>query len=697
MNLESGSKVTQQHLQRLAYLYIRQSTLRQVIENTESTKRQYALRQRAIALGWAEERIEVIDCDQAQSGATAGPRDGFRKLVAEVGLGKAGIVMGLEVSRLARNCADWHALMEICAVTSTLILDQDGLYNPCDFNDRLVLGFKATMSEAELHILRARLRGGILNKAQRGELKMLLPIGLVYDLTDHVRLDPDQQIQEALRLFFNTFERTGSASATVKYFRQHQLLFPRRVRAGPHYGQVLWGPLLHSRALQALHNPRYSGAFAFGRIHCVKDGQGQVIRHKLPREQWPIVIPEMHPGYLTFKQYETNLERLRANAQANGGERKKGPPREGPALLQGLAICGRCGERMTVRYHYRHGLVVPDYLCQRAGIEKAAAICQHIPGGAVDQAISQLLLETVSPVALEVALAVEGELLQRLEEVDRLRQQKLKALRYEAELAQRRFLQVDPNHRLVADELESDWNQKLLQVRQAQDQYEQQRASDQHQREEQQRQQILALAQDFPRLWKDPQTPPRERKRMVRLLLEDVTLLKGQELTLHVRFKGGATRTLSRPKALAAPELRKAQPGLIGIVDQMIDYATDAQIANQLNQQGLRSPTGHGFSAQRVAFLRRTYSLKPRQQRLREAGMLSSKEVAQRLGISTKTVQIWRDYGMLRAHVYNDRHECLYEPPGPNPPRKLMGLKCPLRVRAAAFKANPHNEVQYEA
>ena len=394
MNIQANSKVTPQHLQRLAYLYIRQSTLRQVVENTESTKRQYALRQQAIALGWSEESIVVIDCDQAQSGATAGPRDGFQRLVAEVGLGKAGIVMGLEVSRLARNCADWHALMEICALTGSLILDQDGLYDPSHFNDRLVLGLKATMSEAELHILKARLRGGILSKAQRGELKMLLPIGLVYDLADRVGLDPDQQIQQALRLFFSTFARTGSATATVRYFRQQDLLFPRRVRVGPRRGQVVWGPLLHSRALQALHNPRYSGTFAFGRIRCVKDSQGHVVHHKLPRAQWPIVIPDIHPGYLTFKQYEANLERLRANAQANGADRRNGPPREGPALLQGLAICGRCGERMTVRYHSRHGQLLPDYLCQRAGIEKAAPICQHIPGSTIDQAIGQLLLET---------------------------------------------------------------------------------------------------------------------------------------------------------------------------------------------------------------------------------------------------------------------------------------------------------------
>jgi DNA invertase Pin-like site-specific DNA recombinase len=689
MSMEASSKVTAQHLQRQAFLYVRQSTLRQVIENTESTQRQYALRQRAVALGWPTERIVVIDRDLGKSGAAAADREGFQQLVAEVSLGHAGIVLGLEVSRLARNCADWHRLLEICALTNTLILDDDGTYSPVDFNDRLLLGLKGTMSEAELHLLRARLRGGILNQARRGELKMQLPIGLVYDLTDKVRLDPDQQVQETFRAFFATFDRTGSASGTVKHFRQHRLLFPRRVRTGPHKGQVVWGPLLHSRALQVLHSPRYAGAFAFGRLHCVKDGQGHVTHHKTPRGQWPVLLHDAHPGYITFQQYEANLEQLHANAQANGADRSKSPAREGPALLQGLAICGRCGQRMTVRYHCRQGQLVPDYLCQKAGIEKATPICQHIPGRGIDQTISQLLLETVSPIALEVALAVERELQNRADEVDRLRQQKLKALRYEADLAQRRYLQVDPNHRLVADELEADWNQRLRELRQAQQEYEQQRAADQKRRDEQQRQQILALAQDFPRLWNDPKTPQRERKRMVRLLLEDVTLLKGQELTLHVRFKGGATRTLTHPKALAAPQLRKTKADLIQAVDRLLNEATDVQVARQLNQQSFHSATGHSFTGRLVAFLRRTYKLKSRYQRLRDAGLLTAQEIAQRLEICTKTVQVWRDHGLLRGHTYSDKGECLYEPPGANPPQKQPGLTYPLRVRATvSLKSN---------
>src|SRR6266542_6722630 len=352
MNPES--KVAAEHLQRSAYLYIRQSTLRQVLENTESTQRQYALRQRALSLGWKEEQIVVIDRDQGQSGASTADREGFQRLVADVGLGKAGIVMGLEVSRLARNCADWHRLLEICALTYTLILDEDGLYNPGHFNDRLLLGLKGTMSEAELHVLHARLIGGQRAKASRGELQMKLPVGLGYDATGKVVLDPDLQVQAAVRTFFETFRRTGSATSTVRSFREQGLLFPRRLSYGPHQGELAWGPLLHHRALRALKNPRYAGAFAYGRTRGQRTAGGRERRRSLPREQWHTLILDAHPGYIAWSEYEENLRRLRENGQAYGADRRKSPPREGPALLQGLAICGRCGDRMTVRsYHSR--------------------------------------------------------------------------------------------------------------------------------------------------------------------------------------------------------------------------------------------------------------------------------------------------------------------------------------------------------
>ena len=363
-------KVTANHLNRDAYLYVRQSTIRQVFENSESTKRQYALRQRAIVLGWSEKRIIVIDSDLGQSGASAADREGFKKLVAEVSMGHVGMVMGLEVSRLARNCSDWHRLLELCANSGTLILDEDGCYDPADFNDALLLGFKGTMSAAELHLLRGRLLGGIRNKARRGELKTPIPVGLVYDAQDAVVRDPDRQVQDTIESFFRTFERTGSATGTVKYFRQQEWLFPRRIRRGANKGQLVWAELGHSRTLQVLHNPRYAGAFVHGRSRIIKNAEGRSKQRKFSRqEDWQILIPDVHEGYISWEQFQQNQQRLRQNAQALGSDRRQSPPGEGPALLQGLVVCGLCGDRMTVRYHHYGGRRIPTYMCQREGIE----------------------------------------------------------------------------------------------------------------------------------------------------------------------------------------------------------------------------------------------------------------------------------------------------------------------------------------
>jgi DNA invertase Pin-like site-specific DNA recombinase len=394
VNATAASKVTAAQLARGAYLYVRQSTLRQVLQNTESGERQYALRQRAVALGWPAEQVVVIDSDQGQSGASAADREGFQRLVADVGLGKAGIVLGLEVSRLARNNADWHRLLEICALSGTLICDEDGLYDPADFNDRMLLGLKGTMSEAELHFIRARLRGGQLSKARRGELQMALPVGLVYDGAGNVQLDPDKGVQGAIGQLFDTFARTGSARAVVQAFNQEGLLFPTRVRTGPRKGDLAWTPLRHWRVLRTLHNPRYAGAFAYGRRQAGRAPNGKITYSEVPREQWTALICDAHPAYITFEQFETNEKLLAANARAHGAERTAGPAREGPALLQGLAICGRCGRRMTVRYHQRHGALVPDYQCIGEAIQSGARRCLTVPGAGIDAAIGQLLLDT---------------------------------------------------------------------------------------------------------------------------------------------------------------------------------------------------------------------------------------------------------------------------------------------------------------
>jgi DNA invertase Pin-like site-specific DNA recombinase len=391
-------KVRAEHLKRDAYLYIRQSTIQQVFHNTESTQRQYGLRQRAVALGWPTERVTVIDSDQGQSAASAADREGFQKLVAEVGLGRVGIVLGLEVSRLARNCSDWHRLLEICALTGTLILDEDGLYDPGNFNDRLVLGLKGTMSEAELHVLRARLQGGIRNKARRGELRMPLPIGLAYDGQSKVILDPDRQVQQAVHTFFQVYQRQGTAFAVMRHFLTNDLSFPRRLRQGVNKGQLVWGSLDHGRALQILRNPRYAGAFVFGRTQTVRQPDGGKHHALRPQEDWHTLILDAHPGYITWQQYQDNLRTLHACAQAYGRDRRHSPPGQGPALLQGLVVCGVCGRRMTVRYHEsRRGKLTGDYICQHGSTQHGQPVCQTIPGSGVDQAIGQLLLETIQP------------------------------------------------------------------------------------------------------------------------------------------------------------------------------------------------------------------------------------------------------------------------------------------------------------
>jgi DNA invertase Pin-like site-specific DNA recombinase len=694
-------RIKSQHLRRNAYLYVRQSTLRQVMENSESTERQYGLRQRAIQLGWAQEQIVVIDSDLGQSGASAADREGFQYLVAEVGLGRAGVVMGLEVSRLARNSADWHRLLEMCALTETLILDEDGLYDPACFNDRLLLGLKGTMSEAELHVLKARLQGGILSKARRGELVMPLPIGFQYGPEGRVVFDPDREVQESLRVFFETFQRTGSATATVKAFREEGLTFPHRVHGGLNKGEVVWKPLLHSRALWLLHNPRYAGVFFYGRTQQRRHPDGRIRYQKLPRQEWTTFLPGAHPGYISWEQFEDNQKRLWENAQAYSTERKKSPPREGPALLQGMVLCGRCGSRMTVRYHRIRDRLVPDYVCQRRGIEQAEPICQSVPGAGLERAIGALLIDTVTPLTLEVSLAVEEELFRRREEAEELRRKHVKRLRYEADLARRRYMQVDPENRLVADELEGEWNEKLKAHKEALEALQEQRDTQARALNSEQRARVLALAKDFPRLWNDPRTPNRERKRMVRLLLEDVTLNKDREITAHIRFKGGTTQSLSWPLPPPIGELHKNPAHIVAEVDRLLDDYTHNQIAAILSHKGIHTVDGTLLTRMNIRYIQEAYGLVSRYDRLRDRGMLTMAEVGERLNVAPATVKSWNQAGFLKSHPYNDKNECLFEPPGEGAPvrGKHKALIVALHQKRRSRKITPkhYNEVQYEA
>jgi hypothetical protein len=431
---------------------------------------------------------------------------------------------------------------------------------------------------------------------------------------------------------------------------------------------VLWRPLQHSTVLELLHHPRYAGAFVFGRHRTSMTVGGRTQVTVLPREQWFALFPGAHAGYITWEEFEANERQLRQNAQAYATERTPSPPREGPALLQGLAICGRCGERMGVHYHERRGRLIPEYVCQQATIEYGKPPCQRVPGAAVDAAIGELLLAALTPVAVEVALAVEAEVTARAQEADRLRQQHVERARYEADLAQRRYLRVDPDNRLVADVLEAQWNAKLRDLAAAQEELERRRQAGRPVVTEADRAELLALTSDFPRLWRNATTPDRERRRMVRLLLEDVTLRKADQLTLQVRFKGGATQTQTLPLPLPAWALRRTEQAVVGEIDALLNMYTDGQVAERLNAAGRRSFDGKPFHKLMIASIRQHHHLPDRYTRLRARGLLTVEELATRLGVCVGTVEVWRERGLLHAEPYNDRGQYLYPlPDGPGP------------------------------
>jgi len=667
----TNPKVKPDHLKRNAYLYIRQSTARQVLEHQESTKRQYALESRARELGWSPDRIVVIDSDLGQSGVSAVDRKGFQRLITEVTMDNAGIVLGLEVSRLARNNSDWHRLLEICGLTNTLILDEDGLYDPCDFNDRLLLGLKGTFSEAELHVLSSRLRGGIINKAKRGELIIGLPTGFVLNNNNEIVLDPDKQVQEAINLFFQTFHRTGSSMTVLKHFRKEGILFPRKLRDKARKGEIVWEPLHHTRALNILHNPHYAGAYAYGKSRYRKCADGHISCKRRDKSQWLVLLKDFHEGYISWEQYEANERQLNTWYLArSGGCQRKTPPREGPALLQGLAICGICGNRMAVEYRNSYGRQnVPTYSCRYAHLSYGLKLCQSFVGYGVDKAITELIKDAVTPMAMKVTLKVYDELQQRFEETDKIRRLQVERTKYEADLAQRRYMQVDPNNRLVAETLEDDWNSKLVALNKAKQNYEKLRQADQLNISNRNRDDILALVKDFPKLWQNPNISNRDRKQMIRLIIEDVTLIKGdKDITMHVRFKGGATKTLSIPKPMPYCEKIKADPELIRQIDQLLDHHVTHEIADILNKKGFKTGTGKKLTGVLVYNIQRNNRLKTRFQRLREKGLLTQKEVAKMLGTSENNIWYWRERGWLTGHVYNDKNQYLFEPIGKNHP-----------------------------
>jgi hypothetical protein len=507
-------------------------------------------------------------------------------------------------------------------------------------------------------------------KAKRGELQIRLPVGFVYDAAGKVLLDPDRQVQDAVRSLLATFRRTGSAGITAREFAAKGLRFPCRPPHGPRMGELVWNELSYSRTLEVLHNPRYAGCYVLGRTRQRKSGsEGRRTARKLAREQWSVLLRDAHPSYISWDQFEENQRRLYENNWRTRGHKGTTPPREGSALLQGIALCGICGKHMSVRYYHRQGRRVPWYFCSRRPVRCAAEKCQEIPGGSIDDAVGKLIVEAVTPMALEVALSVQDELAQRFEEADRLRKEQVERARYEAEAARRRYLRVDPENRLVADTLEADWNDKLRMLAQAQEEYERRQQADQSTLSLQNRDRIAALATDFPAIWRAQTTDDRDRKRMLRLLVDDVTLVKGSdEIAVHVRFRGGATRSISLPRPLPSWKMWMTPADVIAEIDRLLDDMTDNEIADHLNSRGLLSGQGHRFNPELVGQLRVKHRLKSRYDRLRERGMLTADELAAREGVSRQRVLIWRRSGLLRAFAYAGTTRCLYDPATDVPP-----------------------------
>ena len=698
-------KIQPHHLERGAYLYIRQSSMRQVIENVESTKRQYALRGRATALGWRDDQITVIDSDQGESGASASWREGFQRLVSDVGMGRAGIVMGLEVSRLARNNADWHRLLEICALADTLILDEDGVYDPASFNDRLLLGLKGTMSEAELHVIKARLRGGILNKVRRGEYRCPLPTGFAYNEAGDTVLDPDAQVRETIAYFFETFSRVGSACQTVKVFRQEGLCFPSRLR---NQKPTIFRPLTISTAIRTLNNPRYAGAYVYGRRHYRRAADGKKLLRKRDFGDWLACIPDAHPGYIAWTQFQQNLKTLETNGRSYEVARAS-PPREGTALLQGRAVCGRCGRHLRARYAARRGRLEAWYVCDRAHSTGGEPNCQSIAGAPIDEAIGALITAEMTPAAVDLALEIRREIEVRHDDADRLRLRAVERAQIDADLAQRRFMLVDPNNRLVADTLESQWNATLRALAAAQEERERGRRDDRLALDDAIRERLVAMTTDFKTLWRDQSLPNRERKRLLAYIIEDVTLIKlpAEGTTkIHVRFTGGKTETLTTLNPKSSAQQVKTQPKVVELVDKLLDDHIYSEIAEILNQKGIR-PGGSARSGQaearftdlRVPYLVNQYGLRSRYDRLRDRGMLTKAEAAQRLGICESTLTRWVQHGLVAKHAYSGQ-ACLYEAPDINTPAKHSSRWNRLADRAAALHQNKQltpKEMQYEA
>jgi DNA invertase Pin-like site-specific DNA recombinase len=639
------------HTQRTALVYIRQSTASQVEHNRESTARQYALVERACDLGWAKEQVMVIDEDLAITGSMVGNRAGFERMASEVALGRVGMILGLEVSRLARNNANWYRLLDLCAITDTLIGDSDGLYHPALFNDRLVLGLKGTMSEAELHIIRARLDGGIRNKAQRGELRRELPVGLVWGEKDgEVRFHPDEAVVGAIRTVFDRFAEMASVRQVWLWFRTQGLRFPSQKDAWG--GEIQWIAPTYRSIHQVLTNPVYAGAYVYGKSRSEQyvDEQGIVRKRsrRLPMKEWPVLIYDHHVGFLDWPTFEANQVRVRSNARAERHQ-SGGAVREGSALLQGIASCGQCGRSLFT--YYRGKNATPGYRCSANDLgSNDGHYCFNVGAVSIDRAVADAFLDAITPAAVEASLLSLKQL-----EADRdaaLEQwrREVERAHYEAQRAERRYKSCDPENRLVARGLEKEWEDRLRDLTAAENQL---RQREQHQAlritpEETQRLRILGV--DLRQVWTAPTTTDRDRKELLRTLLEEVIISVERtppHALIRLRWKGGAITSLEIPLPHHAPPGLRTDEDTIQLLTRLAPLYPDDVIAGILNRQGRKTAMGRRFAAGHVGNLRRYHKMDRFQPQASEGELVTIQKAAETLGVVPSTLHRWLNAGFI--------------------------------------------------
>ena len=645
-------KIPRTYLDRRAVVYLRQSTMKQVHEHRESTARQYALQQRAVELGWEPERVDVVDDDLGQSGAGTEWRKGFQHVAEEVAHGRVGAIFALEVSRLARSSADWHRLLDLCGLTDVLIVDEQAIYNPRDYNDKLLLGLKGTMSEAEQYWMRLRLQGGKLSKARRGELFHAPPIGYQWDESTHrLCLDPDEHIQQAVRLVFERFRIDGSAYAAMRYFLRHDLTIPVRAAGTREVHSV---PPRHSLILGILHNPIYTGAYVFGRREERQGLVGGELRRRrvrlLSQDQWKTCLKDFHPPYISWEDFMANQQKLRENRTSPSCMAdRSAAAREGRAILQGLVLCGKCGHRIAARYQGALGHT--SYECRSPLKHGTGADCWAVAGQALDDAVADLFLQAVQPAEIELGLALARETERQSQEVDRQWKLRLERASYDARLAERRYKVVDPDNRVVARTLEREWNEKQKELEELTRLHAEARRRDKVDLSDDDRRRVLALATDLPRVWKAPTTTHAERENLLRMLVKQVTLtpidVPARTTRVQVLWQTGSVTEIvvARPDrytALASP------PAAIEIVRQMTEEGdSDADIVKALNDQKLTTGRGNRWSVKSVLWARSRYRIRrslPANERVpdrRADGLYSVHGVAARFGVTEHIVRYW--------------------------------------------------------